>query len=282
MLYNMQNPNDQRNIAKYGKAYGTVLLHKWLPNICRTRNLFVFDSYEDYKKIEEQLPEIFVCRADAKVGDIPTFRVEGTLMRKEGVAEYIKRVKQSNPNGVVLCTDNEEWTREKIRTDGAFNVYFYVGEKISIDFLGKGFDMGAITKGKESHEVWNIDWDDILFVKPNGTMNQYRDYIISQEKYLESARRRIEYLLQIGYTREQIKGKIPKYYIPMQPSLKEKILDEIIFKIYEQIEHLTHAGLKSFGVQGMIIDGELYPIEINRQDRFAPKSFYNRQNKDVR
>lgn len=37
-------------------------------------------------------------------------------MRKEGVAEYIRRVKQSNPNGVVLCLDTEKGTHEKIKT----------------------------------------------------------------------------------------------------------------------------------------------------------------------
>ena len=70
----MGNKQDERYIAQYGKAYGTVLLAKWLPSISRTKSLFILDSYEDFKKIEEQLPEVFTCRADAKVGEPPTLR----------------------------------------------------------------------------------------------------------------------------------------------------------------------------------------------------------------
>lgn len=50
-------------------------------------------------------------------------------MRKDGVENYINRVKRSNPNGVVLCIDTEDGTHEKIKTQGAFNVYFQTGKK---------------------------------------------------------------------------------------------------------------------------------------------------------
>ncbi len=74
MLYEMQNPKDIPYIKQYGKAYGTVLLHEWLPEISKTKNLFVLDSFEEFKKIEAKLPEVFTCRADAKTGENPTLR----------------------------------------------------------------------------------------------------------------------------------------------------------------------------------------------------------------
>ena len=74
MLYEMNNKLDEKNIAKYGKAQGTVLLKKWLPNINRTKNLFVIDSYEEFKKMEDKLPQMFSLRADAKTGEKPTLR----------------------------------------------------------------------------------------------------------------------------------------------------------------------------------------------------------------
>lgn len=200
-------------------------------------------------------------------------------MRRENVQNYIQRVKQSNPNGVVLCIDTEEGTQEKVKTDGAFNVYFQMGEKVFIDFLGKGFDMGAITKGKENHEAWIIDWEDILFATPNN-MNQYRQRIISDTDYLESAKRRLEHLLKLGYTREQIKGKIPKHYSSMPLYIREKLLDDIVLPIYLQRGELAKEGLKSFGVQGMILGGELFPIEFNRQVRMAEKSFFKKDNNE--
>lgn len=201
--------------------------------------------------------------------------VEGNFVRREDVQNYIQRVKQSNPNGVVLCIDTEEGTQEKVKTDGAFNVYFQMGDKVFIDFLGKGFDMGAITKGKENHESWSIEWEEILFVTPNN-MNQYRQEIISDGDYLDSARRRLQHLMRLGYTSEQIKGKIPKHYSQMPLYIKEMILDEIVLPLYLQKGELAKEGLKSFGVQGMVIDGKLFPIEFNRQERMAEKSFFKK------
>ena len=203
--------------------------------------------------------------------------VEGNFVRKSDVKDYISRVKQNNPKGVVLILDTEEGTQEKVKTDGAFNVYFEMGHKVYVDFLGKGFDMGFITKGKENHELWSIDWEDVLFVTPNN-MNKYRQYIISNNDYLQSARRRLQHLLKIGYSAEYIKGKIPKTYSPMPPSIKEMLLDEIVFPMYSKESALKRDRLTSFGVQGMIIEGKLFPIEINRRERFAEKSFLDKDN----
>ncbi len=45
-------------------------------------------------------------------------------------------------------------------------------------------------------------------------------------------------------------------------------------------EKLIENGLKSFGVQGMIINHKLFPIEINRQERFAEKSFFENKSNE--
>lgn len=82
MLYDMNNPSDQLQIAKFGKGYGTLLLNKWLPNISRTKNMFVIDSYEEFEKIVERLPDKFICRADAKTGYSPTLRCRRTVCTK--------------------------------------------------------------------------------------------------------------------------------------------------------------------------------------------------------
>lgn len=204
------------------------------------------------------------------------YGVEGNFVKKTDVKDYINRVKKSNPKGVTLCIDTEEGTQEKVKTDGAFNVYLQMNDKVYIDFLGKGFDMGAITKGKENHETWTIDWKDILFVTPRN-MNNYRKYIISAEEYLNSARRRLQHLINIGYSREQIQGKIPRTYTPMSLSIKEMLLDEILLPLYCKKDDLIKNGLNSFGVQGMVLEGKLFPIEFNRKERFASKELFSRE-----
>ena len=82
MLYEMNKKSDEKDIAKYGKAQGTVLLKKLLPDISRTKNLFIIDSYEEFKKIEDKLPEVFSLRADAKTGEQPTLRSLRNICKK--------------------------------------------------------------------------------------------------------------------------------------------------------------------------------------------------------
>lgn len=270
MLYEMKQKNDIKSIMKYGKAYGAFLLHCLLHKICDINNFFIFDSIEDFEKIENKLPEKFVLRADAKTGDKPTLGVRGALVSKSEVQKYIDNVKEHNPEGVVLCMDTATERKGK-SMDGAFNVYFEWGDKVYIDYLGQGFDVGGITKGEDNHEMWAIDWENLLFVKPK-TMNLYRTYLISDEEYKKSVERKREFTMkQNNLTQEQVKVIIPDKYKPMPLSIKEKLLDDIILEIYSKKEELPKLGLKSFGVQGMIRDGELFPIEINRRERFIEK-----------
>lgn len=270
MLYEMKQKKDIKNIMQYGKAYGAFLLHCLLHDICDINNFFVFDSNEDFEKIKDKLPEKIILMADAKTGDKPTLGVRGAAVSKNEVQNYIDNVKAHNPDGVVLCVDTTTERKGK-RIDGAFNVYFEWGDKVYIDYLGQGFDVGGITKGEDNHEMWAIDWKNLLFVKPS-TMNLYRTYLISDEEYKKSAERKRKFTMkQNKLTEEQVRDIIPDKYKPMPLSIKEKLLNDIVLEIYSKKEVLPRLGLKSFGVQGMIRDGELFPVEINRRERFIEK-----------
>lgn len=275
MLYQMKEKSDIKYIKQYGKAYGAFLLHCLLHDICDINNFFVFDTIEEFKKIEDKLPETVILRADAKIGETPTLRVRGKPVKKANVANYINTVKEHNPNGVVLCMDTNTENQNK-SMDGSFNVYFEQGKNVYVDYLGTGFDVGGITKGEELHESWSIDWNNVLFVKPNN-MNLYRIHLISNEEYLKSAERKIESLMkENGCNKEEAKAKVPETYKPMPLSIKEVLLDKIVFELYSKQQELKKLGLKSFGVQGMIRGGELFPVEINRMERFIEKGFLSK------
>lgn len=278
MLYQMKEKSDIKYIRQYGKAYGAFLLHCLLHDICDINNFFVFDSIEELKKIEDKLPEIVILRADAKIGEKPTLGVRGKPVKKADVASYIDTVKESNPNGVVLCMDTNTENQNK-SIDGSFNVYFDWGEKVYIDYLGAGFDVGGITKGEENHESWSIDWDNLLFVKSNN-MNLYRTHLISDKEYQKSAERKIQSLMkENGCNKEEATAKVPETYKPMPLFIKEALLDKIVFELYSKQQELKKLGLKSFGVQGMIRGGELFPVEINRMERFIEKEVLSRTEK---
>lgn len=270
MLLEMMKKEDIKDIMQYGKAGGAFLLLCVLPDICDINNFFVFDSIEEFEKIKDNLPEFITLRADAKIGQKPPFDVRGCEIKKSenAVKNYIEEVKKSNPDGVVLCMDTN--TVQKNRSiDGSFNVYFEYGKKVFIDYLTVGFDVGGITKGKENHECYGIEWEELLFVKPNN-MNQHRTYLVTPEKYVESAERKINfYMEKAGCSRDEAEQKVPQTYKPMPLYIKQLLLDKIVFPIYQKADEIKRLGLKSFGIQGMIRGGELFPIEVNRRERFA-------------
>ena len=76
--------------------------------------------------------------------------------------------------------------------------------------------------------------------------------------------------------KEEAKAKVPETYKPMPLSIKEALLDKIVFELYSKQQELKKLGLKSFGVQGMIRGGELFPVEINRMERFIEKGFLSK------
>lgn len=283
MLYEMKKKEDLKYIIRYGKAGGALLLSFLLPDICDIEYFYVFDSMEEFEKIKDRLPEIITLRADAEIGQKPTLGVRGCELQKneDEIRDYIEAVKTSNPDGVVFCMIANTVQKNKL-IDGSFNVYFEYGQRVYIDYLGAGFDVGGITKGEDNHECYVIEWNELLFVKPNN-MNLYRTHLVTEEEYAESAERKINfYIKKDRCSRDEASKKVPKTYKPMPPSIKQMLLDQIVFPIYIKSEEIRRYGLKSFGIQGMIRGGELFPIEVNRRERFAQIEDLTRQEDESR
>ena len=55
--------------------------------------------------------------------------------------------------------------------------------------------------------------------------------------------------------------------------IKDMLLDGIVLPLYLKKLSLLANNLKSFGVQGMILEDRLFPLEFNRRDRFAERKF---------
>jgi hypothetical protein len=276
MLLEMNNKDDFSKIRKYGKAYGVYLLKYLLPKICDITNFYIFDSYDEYKKIEDKLPNKFILRGDAIEGEKPTLGVRGGVFSKAQVLDYINEVKKNNIDGVVLCIETN-LEKKQPPIDCSFNVYFEWDKKVYIDYLTKGFDVGGITKGEDNHEVFEINFKDILFVTPEN-MNNYRTYLISSKTYKESLERKIKYIMDKKHcTYEEVLKEFNIEYVPMSLEVKRLLLEDIILEILLKKDEISKLNLKSFGVQGMVRDGILFPVEVNRSDRFKEKDKVKRK-----
>ena len=54
------------------------------------------------------------------------------------------------------------------------------------------------------------------------------------------------------------------------------------YKEYVKADEIKRLGLKSFGIQGMIRDGKLFPIKVNRRKRFAPEQDLVKEKRQVK
>lgn len=270
MLLEMNNKNDFNKIRKYGKSYGIYLLKYLLPKICDINNFFIVDNYLEVKKILDRLPDRLILRGDSIEGEKPTF-IRGGLFSKDEIEKYINEVKDINPNGVVLCIDTN-MERKPRSIDGSFNIYFEWNKKIYIDWLTKGYDVGGITKGEDNHEVYVIDFNDIYFVTEDN-LNKYRTYIINDINYKKSLDSKVKYIMdKTGKTYDEVIKDFNLEYIPMSKEIKKLLIEKIILEILIKSKEINKLNLKSFGVQGMIRDGLLFPVEVNREERFKSKN----------
>ena len=103
--------------------------------------------------------------------------------------------------------------------------------------------MGAITKGKEIHESWVIDWKDVLFLKPSN-INEQRTFLISQDDYLESARRRLAHLLNIVEAVQENKPFIMNVYRCVDRQKIESYLNKLTYQLIADVVEEKCAGMQ--------------------------------------
>ena len=268
MFLDISREGDVAKINRYGKAKGMALLYKYLPHINIFESLYIVDSINDVEKlIAKDFNRMICVRADSQIGQKPTFVAGQTLYDKNQIRDYFKEIKQNNADGALICADMKDGSGERIKTDGGFNIHFDIGMKLYIDYVGKGFDSRECSKGKASHEIFMIPWNEVPFLEAK-LLNKYRVQVISDEAYKKTSEERKNFLIDSGYDKKTVIETMPRSYQPLSLAWKKKILDEIIFPLLDRQEELVREGLGSFGIQGNFVGDSITPIEMNRPERF--------------
>lgn len=261
--------NSLLNYANYGKARGLLIAHRhgipvssdgWIcttPNDTTNKN--TFSSYESK----------FLCRPDAPMGkgnylprgrdldasDIPLFCEEVQRICKEAIilifkhpsfqltGKYIPRYQASG--GVVAIIDKSY--------------------KIDIEFVGIGFDVGEITRGKDVHTSISIPITELN--EEIDTLFRYnkinvigRRSEISQENYALSRQLRIlELTTQLGEKNKIIDRCIPQLPQKLSFALFKKIFQNCI----EPVLWSNDSTLGNIcGIMMNLYSNHIYPFEL--------------------
>lgn len=270
---------DRGIISKYGKLKG------W--DICNSLGLQSFgDVYilRDYidtnnPKIRELFgEEPLLCRTDAPIGQGYKM-IRGRDVKIEDINNYLKEVKECTEEGVILMSKHPSTMltghyTPRYKTNGAIMVVFENKDRILIDYVGPGFDVGDITRGKTVHTAIQIPWD-FIYEKP---IHNYKDakmvwnglFQINDEQYRVSRNNRINELVSNLKEQEvqEIVNSIPEETPHLDYKLFEKLYDECIDKvIYGNVQ----MSRKPFGIMMNIYEDKFCVFEVWNVERSISK-----------
>ncbi|MBR6964852.1 hypothetical protein IKH83_00865 [Candidatus Saccharibacteria bacterium] len=263
----MKNPKD------YNKARGVMLLKKYLPEVAPFEKMAIISSAEEWETIRSQFGKFVVQRVDFPIGMSTKCSFAGTSGYPDDLPRALKMVQAENPNGVILVMDTKETTVPRYLYDGGFNAVFSTNKSVTIDFVGKGFDGGELTKGLAVHEHFEIPWKEVLFIRNRADILRisgtfYRH--VYTDKYAEQRKARVEFLIkQCGYEKELVEAHIPKNFKPLYNYLISDFMENIVVPLVTKAPEMSRVdGLKIFGVQGNFVRGKVQPFEIFIPDRW--------------
>lgn len=162
----------------------------------------------------------------------------------------------------------------RYKTKGAIMVVFEKGNRILIDYVGPGFDVGDITRGKTMHTAISVSWDNIY----EKTIHNYKYarfmkddlFQITDEQYEVSRENRIRELTQNLKEKDvkKIAHAIPKKTPKMSYKLFEQLYSECIDKvIYSGIQIPN----KPFGIMMNIYGDKFCVFEVWNIERSLTK-----------
>lgn len=271
---------DRNLISKYGKLKGWDICNSLgLPSF---GDVYILSDYIDEK--DPKIKEIFgqeplLCRTDAPIGQGYKM-IRGRDVKLDNINDYLSEVKKCSTEGVILISKHPSTMltghyTPRYKTNGAIMAVFEKGDRILIDYVGPGFDVGDITRGKTIHTSISIPWDSIY----EKTIHNYKDarmigkglFQITDEQYQVSRNNRIKELTLNLKEQEidEIKASIPKETPKLDYKIFKQLYDECIDKIIYGNFQMPN---KPFGIMMNIYEDKFCVFEVWNIERSINKT----------
>ena len=273
MILDLNNKNHIPLINMYKKCKGISLVNKYLPNLSPLNKMYVINSMEDWKQVENEFPEhMMTIRCDSPKG-VNGMLPSGQTFDRNRVPGYINEVKTAVPDAVLILEDMKPGTNERIHTQGGINLDIQIGDYVLMEYVGPSFDCRELCTGKAAHESWNIPWEDVPFMDDN-SIRKYKVGTIGQKEYIDTAKERLAFLIKaFPDKKDEILSTMPNTFHGMGINLFRDVRDNVIFPLWLQHAKLSRDGLRHFGVEVNVMgNGTLVPMEIDVPERFKSEN----------
>lgn len=270
-----KNP-EWKDVAKpyseYGKLHGLILAREHeLPT---TNQLWIYDDINTSID-DSNLPgdEKFICRPDAPMGTGNALP-RGKDLYPEDIGTFYKSIRNKVKDAVIVVLRNpscEIYGKyvPRYQVDGAAMVVVSPQNRLDIEFVGKGFDVGELTRGKSVHTCISLPWEaveenplKIMWQNKMKVLGGRRD--IKTEDYQIQRQERLAELKRLGEYSADIETSVPETPEALTPAMFQRIYNECILKTLMS----DHPELKGdYGIMMNIYDTRIYVFEIWRPKR---------------
>lgn len=279
-MKSLTKAKDRDVISKYGKLKGWDICNSLgLPSF---GDVYILSDYIDTSnpKIREIFgQEPLLCRTDAPIGQGYKM-IRGRDVKLDNINNYLSEVKKCSKNGVILMSKHPSTMltghyTPRYKTNGAIMAVFEKEDRILIDYVGPGFDVGDITRGKTIHTAMSIPWDSI-YEKPIHNYKEARMigkglFQITDEQYQVSRSNRIKELTlnlkeqEIDEIENSIPKKTPKLDYKLFRQLYDECIDKIIYGNFQMPS-------KPFGIMMNIYEDKFCVFEVWNIERSISKN----------
>ena len=279
-MESLTKAKDRDVISKYGKLKGWDICNSLgLPSF---GDVYILSNYIDTSnpKVKEIFgQEPLLCRTDAPIGQGYKM-IRGRDVKLDNINNYLSEVKKCSKDGVILMSKHPSTMltghyTPRYKTNGAIMAVFEKEDRILIDYVGPGFDVGDITRGKTIHTAMSILWDSI-YEKPIHNYKEARIigeglFQITDEQYQVSRSNRIKELTlnlkeqEIDEIENSIPKKTPKLDYKLFRQLYDECIDKIIYGNFQMPS-------KPFGIMMNIYEDKFCVFEVWNIERSITKN----------
>lgn len=272
------NNENEYYLKNYGKLNGWWLCSRYsLPTFTE-----LYIVVGEINPFDNELLQIFgetplLCRTDAPFGKGASLP-RGRNLSINNINEFLLELKSKCKESIILMCKNPsiQLTGKELQryeTGGGIMIIFEKYNQVIVELVGKGFDVGDITRGKAVHSSIVIPWNMILenpikIFKHCIYIEKNRYFLIGTQDYLCSRETRINELVK-NLKEENIiaiDNAIPLEASKITLSLFEKIYYECIEKIAVKQDEIE----EPFGIMLNMYEGQFCIFEVWQMRRSIP------------
>lgn len=255
-------------MLKYYRTSDMLNLIIYFPEISPIKNLTIIENEKDFLQNKDYIKTLDSNRVDSLKGK-KIVEIENAG-RKEEFFDTLKKVKEKDPEGVLVLFNVDCGNSERYERYAGISVLVDVLDCVYIDAVGKGFDGREVSKGICTHERYQIPW----FKLRNCSVSNFKEFQtfqISQEAYIDSRNERVQFLKSIGLDEAVFGEALPDEYESIPDFIWQHVIEGILKKLEKMEDELISGGFEHFAISGHTEGKKFTPWQMFDKSRYSLK-----------